>query len=527
MGAFVALGAWFVVLTGWTLGAGELSASASLASYLVSFAPYVLILYLVSRQTFFETIGQKRWLVALVGGALLLRVIMIAAPPLLSDDVYRYVWDGRVAVAGINPFLYPPEAAELAHLRDDAVWPLINHKQVPTIYPPVAQGFFALNAWLGGGVSSLKALFVLVEMCCVALVWLAARRSAWVEQRGTLAATIYLLNPTVCVELAWSGHLDVLAYGTLAAAVMWWRWRVRASKGAAQHTRNVFVVAALLGVSVASKMLPIIAFPLLFFAPRGEVSSWRRVLLARGAMVGLVFAIVAGSYLPYADAGGKLFAGFGTYASKWRGNDGAFRALMGLSESSLKAWVDPSQRAVREDAESKVFVSLHGLDALFLERGWTKQWEGETLPDTTFASDQISQTVAKLVVAFVMGLVLVWLLGVTRRPLRGVLLLLMALFLFSPTVYPWYVAWLVPLAAVQERRISVAAIVFSATSLSAYLAWVSVEQGGEWYVSSWVVGGAALLVVGAMWYDFEASSLRCLEEEHGGGSVSGGGHEGV
>ena len=495
------------MLVGWPLIAAALPASTSLGGYALSFAPYFFVVYLISRRGFLDGVGASRWCVIISLCALFVRLVMVCSPPLLSDDVYRYVWDGRVALAGINPFVYAPDAVELAHLRDDAVWPLINHKQVPTIYPPVAQWLFALNASLGGGVASLKALFVLVEVACLGLVWLAVRRSAWCAERGALALTAYLLNPTVCVELAWSGHLDVLAYGTLTAAAMWWRWRVRAGQRGedegSHRLRDVLVVAALLGVSAASKMLPIIALPLFVLAPRGERRAWRGVVMERVAMVGVVVAIVVGSYLPYMDAGGKLFAGFGTYASKWRGNDGAFRALMALSEESLEAWVDPAQRAVREDPESKVFITLHGLDELFVERGWVKQWRGETLPDTTFASDQITQTVAKLMVALLMALLLAWLVWVTRRPSRAVLLLLMALFLFSPTVYPWYVAWLVPLAVVQERRIPLAALLFSATSLSAYLAWVSMERGGEWYVPSWVVGVAALCVVLAMWVDFE------------------------
>ena len=69
------------------------------------------------------------------------------APPLLSSDIYRYVWDGRVQRAGINPYRYLPDAPQLAFLRDPAVFPNINRAEyAPTIYPPTAEALFALAA---------------------------------------------------------------------------------------------------------------------------------------------------------------------------------------------------------------------------------------------------------------------------------------------------------------------------------------------------------------------------------------------
>ena len=70
------------------------------------------------------------------------RLVLLPALPTLSTDVYRYVWDARVAQAGISPYLYPPWAQELASLRDGEVFPRLNHPTWRTIYPPGAQAFF-------------------------------------------------------------------------------------------------------------------------------------------------------------------------------------------------------------------------------------------------------------------------------------------------------------------------------------------------------------------------------------------------
>ncbi|MEM1347288.1 MAG: hypothetical protein AAGI01_01945, partial [Myxococcota bacterium] len=104
---------------------------------------------------------------------------------------------------------------------------------------------------------------------------------------------------------------------------------------------------------------------------------------------------------------------------------------------------------------------------------------------------------AKLTAALVMGLTLLWALVVTRAPLPGALLLLGVLYVVAPTVHPWYVAWLVPLAALARSR---AGLVFSFTVLLGYWAWWSHRAGGPWLVPAWVAAvefGAVLAV--ALW----------------------------
>src|SRR5437763_1627343 len=78
-----------------------------------------------------------------VAFAAAMRLMALFAPPYLSSDIYRYVWDGRVLAAGINPYRYIPTDPQLDHLRDPAIWPEINRSNyAPTIYPPAAQAIF-------------------------------------------------------------------------------------------------------------------------------------------------------------------------------------------------------------------------------------------------------------------------------------------------------------------------------------------------------------------------------------------------
>jgi alpha-1,6-mannosyltransferase len=76
--------------------------------------------------------------------AALMGATLLFTSPTLSDDMYRYVWDGRVQAAGYSPYTYPPSASQLAHLRDDDIWPQINRKNAVTVYPPLAEAIYVI-----------------------------------------------------------------------------------------------------------------------------------------------------------------------------------------------------------------------------------------------------------------------------------------------------------------------------------------------------------------------------------------------
>ena len=103
-------------------------------------------------------------LTLILATAALLRFGALAAPVYLSDDVYRYIWDGRVQAAGINPYRYIPTDTQLAPLRDETIFPNINRNNyAPTIYPPVAQMLFFVATRFGETVPAVKLVLVAVE----------------------------------------------------------------------------------------------------------------------------------------------------------------------------------------------------------------------------------------------------------------------------------------------------------------------------------------------------------------------------
>lgn len=222
--------------------------------------------------------------------ALLLRMLAMTSGPGLTTDVYRYVWDGRLTLAGISPYLHVPADAHLAALRDAAVFPQINQKETAfTIYPPAAQAVFALGASLDlvvgtardAGHNGMKAVMLLAEGVIVLalLRWLDAAR---LPRERVL---IYAWHPLSIWELAAQAHIDAAALALLVLAI-----------GAAIRGRQG-AMGAWLAAATLVKYFAIVLAPALW--RRGD---WRAV-----AAFVLVAAVL---YLPHLLIAGPKVIGF-------------------------------------------------------------------------------------------------------------------------------------------------------------------------------------------------------------------------
>ena len=145
------------------------------------------------------------WLV--FGIAIMMRAYVLLFDPLLSSDIYRYVWDGRVQAAGHNPYRYFPADEALAFLRDTTIFPNINRADTAvTIYPPVAQFFFLIVTRIGESVTVMRLALEGCEVVTVTLIMLLLRRM----NRPLTRVVAYLWHPLPLWEIANSGHVDAL-----------------------------------------------------------------------------------------------------------------------------------------------------------------------------------------------------------------------------------------------------------------------------------------------------------------------------
>ncbi len=143
----------------------------TIATYLWVFFPLFGLYGLAVVIVFWKRPGSSSCLILIVGFAVVFRLIVLFAPLVLSSDLYRYVWDGRVQRAGVNPYRYPPEAEALAALRDTTIYPQIIRPVLTTIYPPAAQMFFALiTTIVPDSIRGMKAFMVLFDLVTIGVL---------------------------------------------------------------------------------------------------------------------------------------------------------------------------------------------------------------------------------------------------------------------------------------------------------------------------------------------------------------------
>lgn len=229
--------------------------------------------------------GARGVLFAIAGLALMMRMPTALAPPYLSADVYRYVWDGQVEAAGFNPYLHAPTDPELVPLRDHDIFPQIGSPYAPTIYPPVAEGLFLLVTRISGSVTAMKFTMVIFEIITfVLLVRLLA-----LERLPTTRVLVYAWHPLPIWEFAGSGHIDAPLI-TFCVAALW-----------ATRRQRDGLSGLLLAGAALTKLYPVVLLPALY-----RRWDWR-------LPVAFSVAIVLG-YLPFASAGPKILGFLPGYA---------------------------------------------------------------------------------------------------------------------------------------------------------------------------------------------------------------------
>lgn len=239
--------------------------------------------------------------------ALLARLIMFFGPGetfWLSDDVYRYLWDGKIAATGISPYEYPPNAPELVEFRDEAIYPNINHRRFPTIYPPVAQSIFSAAFLIGQGsplgFKVIAALFELLTLLSL-IVWL---RQQGVRRSNLL---LYLFSPLVLIEFYQSAHIDICGLPFLIAAMI------------TLGQKRFGWTGMLLALSALVKFNALLILPVLFFHIKGK-DRWQ--------FAGAFLLTVLFCYTPYLFWGsGAVLGSLGAYLGDWQFNASVFFVL--------------------------------------------------------------------------------------------------------------------------------------------------------------------------------------------------------
>ncbi len=415
---------------------GEGYADRPILAYLTIYA-ILFILYAFSCKIVLQKpdSASPLWLIIAMG--LLFRAALLPAHQIQEDDVYRYLWDGKVFAHGINPYKYAPQEADnyleykikdpegfMAHyslrereeldLLNGLKWESqqalttltrVNHPDIPTIYPPMAQFIFRGVATLKpDSILALRLTFLVFDLAAVFFI---------IQILGSLGKNpnlclIYFWSPLVLKETYNSTHLDILGIAFLCAAIHF------------LILHRHYLANLLLAFSFLVKLYPVILLP--FFLQRAALKNaingkpvWTTPLYLT-LMFGMVVVL---SYLPFLDSGLKTFEGLKTFSTYWQSNDSLFSLL----------------------------VYFFG-DVLRLKE----------VPQTFFSND-LPTFASKVSVALALSGVLIYLLfsrSFLQKP-RELLIfyffILMGLvFLLSPVQNPWYLCWVVPFLCVFPWR---------------------------------------------------------------------------
>ncbi len=370
--------------------------------------------------------GSPPPLVLLWAVGIVARLALLPLTPELSDDIYRYLWDGHVLLEGVNPYAHPPDAEALGAIR--TAWHgEINHPHVPTIYPPLTQALFALVGVVGGTILAAKVVWLCFDLACAALLQGIAARTG---RNPARVLVWYLWSPLLIVETAWSAHFDAVGLFFLAAliwvaAAMRGEGRTRSSAGATADPdrspggrflrawKRPAALGSVLGLATLVKFAPAAVLPPLARRYGG------RAVVAFAAVCAIL-------YLPFAGAGvHALTDGLRTYARHWSANEGAFSLVLHLAGDPVRARV----------AVAVLVFGVAGYAA------WRR---------------------------FSVERALLWTLG------AGLLL--------SPTVHPWYVLWVLPMAALRGHA---PFLLVGGLAFLGYWGLASYEAIGVWPQPGW------------------------------------------
>jgi hypothetical protein len=395
--------------------------------WILDYLPYGLACFVVLKMPPQE--GRWRWieLALILGGALLLRSILLPVNPFLSKDSWRYVWDARVTLHGYSPYVIGPGAPQLAYLRN-FIYDNSAFRNVPSIYPPGAQAFYVLSYLLSpNNLVMLKTIFMLFDLAsCGVLAYLLKRRGLDMSR-----AILYAWCPLPIIDFAIQGHLDALTltFSLLALLCSLGNWR-------GSRVLTGFLIA----MATLTKFYPIL---LLVVVIRRK--DWALLLTC--------FVTIVVAYIPYLILGhGSVFGFFSRYASEQGVNAGLVQLFMGLMTRWFGLAVLP--RLLLEYLLDLLIVGGAALVVL----AWRLN------EDTRGEGNMVATLLNKLLLA------VAWLLRFSR-PLKtqverfrawvitmltsghismeaATLVLFGAVFLASSHIFPWYTTAILPWAVV-------------------------------------------------------------------------------
>lgn len=255
---------------------------------------YIIIVLIIKKSDI-----KQNQIISLIAIGILFRIILFPIGPIASDDVYRYLWDGKVQANGINPYTYAPTDEALKHLHSELLPAKVNFQHLKTIYPPFSQWMFLIAYLIAGeSVLGIKLLLLVSEVLTIVLIFLSLKNFK-INEKYSL---IYALSPLPILQFFIDAHLD--GFGITLLALFFYF-----------ISKNKLLYAYFtLGFSIAAKLITIMIYP--FLLKGRSIRNFLSVIIVPIVTVALL-------YLPY-SINGFPFESLFIFAQKWYSNGAIF-----------------------------------------------------------------------------------------------------------------------------------------------------------------------------------------------------------
>ncbi len=286
----------------------------------VIFVLYLFFLYLTKKISFSFRENKKLFIYFIIIGLLIRMSVSFFSGDIsyLSDDVYRYIWEGKLITNNYNPYITSPEEMMSTPLADTTIYPKINHPWHVTIYPPMSQYLFALSYMISGdSLEGFKLLAFLFELLSLLLMYQFIRK----YQLPDWSFLIYLFSPFIMIEFLFSNHLDIFGLPILIGALILLK----------DYKKQIYPISFLLAIGVLIKFYILFFIPFIFFY-FGSKEKIKFLLIF--TLTILLF------YLPFTlNSGLDVFGSLFVYLDSWQYNGSVYLLLQQIFSEETARYI--------------------------------------------------------------------------------------------------------------------------------------------------------------------------------------------
>lgn len=236
---------------------------------------------------------------------IIFRISVLFQPVTASDDIYRYIWDGKVQQNNINPYKFAPESKELGFLHSNIIPKYVNHPDIKTIYPPLSQYIFYISYKLfGENYYGFKFILLIFELATILFLFLTLKH---LNIRPEYIA-IYSICPLPIMQFMIDGHVDTAGISLLTAGLYF------------LVKKKYFISYLFLGFSISIKLITGMVLPYLY--------NKRNLKLILSIILPLIVFTL--TYIPYLSSHVNPFESLATFTRDWTFNGSIFEIFFRL-----------------------------------------------------------------------------------------------------------------------------------------------------------------------------------------------------